>query len=420
MARPTTTESPPKKRRTRTKAPGVYRSVSGSYEIQFRVSSGKSVFKVIEGGFEDAKAARADIVGKLSRGEPIRQTKATFGEFAETVMEGMTGRPRTIEKHRYNLDGHLLPRFRNRKLADITTDDVARLVAEMAKGIHFEKVDGRLVRAKRTTGYAGWTTAGVLSTLSFVLSKATRRGLIPASPLTDLERGERPKKTQAEKRVLDDAEIGKLLEEGGAYRPLIAVLVFSGLRLGEALGLQWQDVGDGFLHVRRQLGRDRVPAEIKTAAGRRDVVLMPQLASVLTTHKVASLHCGETDFVFPSPDGRGHDHRSVMRGIEKAVDRAELGDGISAHNCRHTFASQLIALGLDPVRVSKQLGHKSAAFTSDFYAHAFEKARHADDLRDRMADGYGRLLDVNTMSTSAYGALQSEPPPVAVIALSRR
>ena len=256
---------------------------------------------MVPGGFEDAKAARAEIVGKLSRAEPVRRTKVAFGEFSEAIFRGMSGRPRTLQKHRYHLDKHLLPRFRNRMIGEISTDDVARLIAEMQRGVHFVKVDGRLVRERRESGYAGWTTSGVVSTLGLILGKAKRRGLIPANPVNDLERGERPKLAQAEKRVLDNAQIAKLLSEAGSFRPLVAVLIFSGLRLGEALGLQWRDVDDGFLHVRRQLGRDRLPAEIKTAAGRREVVLMPQLASVLTTHRVASRYSQGADYVFLAP-----------------------------------------------------------------------------------------------------------------------
>lgn len=410
--------SPPK-RRTSTRAPGVYKSVSGSYEIQYRDSDGKSVFKVVPGGFEDAKAARAEIVGKLSRGEPLRQSKATFGEWAETVLDGMSGRPATRTKHRYNVDRHLAPRFRARKLADISTDDVARLVAEMQRGIVFETVNGRLER-KQQAPFAGWTVASAISTLSLILSKAKRKGLVPANPVKDLERSERPKIRAAEKRSLNSDEIGRLLEHGGTARPLLALLVFSGVRIGEALGLRWADVGDGFLHVRRQLGRDREVAEIKTAAGRRDIVLMPQLGSVLRAHRLASKFSLDTDFVFAAPDGRGRDHRSASRAIERAINRAELGEGISAHSMRHTFASQLIVgMGLDVVRVSKLLGHTNAGFTASTYAHEFEQARHADDLRDRMAAGYGRLLDVNAMSTSGRNPIdlaatqQSQKPPAA-------
>lgn len=419
-----------KPRRTLTKAPGVYKSCSGSYEIQYRDSDGRNVFKAVPGTFEDAKAARADVVGKLAKGEPVRSAKMTFGEFAETALAGIGGRPRTVEKHRYNLDKHLLPRFRGRKLADITTDDVARLVAEMKRGVCFEKVDGRQIRKQRPAGYAGWTIAGVVTTLSAIMRKAKRRGLIAASPVADLERAERPNLQTDEKRVLNDAEIVKLLEHADGFRPLIAVLIFCGLRLGEALGLRWSDIDDtaGFIHVRRQLGRDRKVAEIKTKAGRRDVVLMPQLAKVLKAHKMASLHCGAGSFVFAAPDGKGRDHRSSSRGIERAVERAELGDGISAHSFRHTYASQLIiGLGLDTVRVSGQLGHTNAGFTASTYAHMFDQARHADELRDRMEKGYGRLLDVNAdgnqrpknAAIPVSGGLPSERPKVASLAGTR-
>lgn len=433
------------RRRTRTKAPGVYRNASGAYEIAYRDSDGRQVFEVVKGAdFEQAKAERSERIAKLGRGEPVRRTRTTFGEFAETVMAGLTVRPRTEAKHRYHVDKHLLPRFRNRRLAEITTDDIARLVAEMQKGVYYETSNGRTVRKQRTVhhrtvetspigdarvasatppqpiGFAGWTIAGTLSTLSLVMGKAKRKGLVPANPVADLERGERPKTGSGEKRVLEDAEIGKLLENGGTFRPLLAVLTFSGLRLGEALGLRWSDIGaDGFIHVRRQLGRDREAAEIKTAAGRRDVVLMPQLAAVLTAHRLASLHSLDTDYVFAAPDGRGRDHRSVSRGIERAVKRAKLGDGVSAHNLRHTFASQLIVgLGLDPVRVSKQLGHTNAGFTASTYAHEFERARHADDLRKQMSDGFGRLLDVNEMS--AEGGNTPQPEPAKIVQISRK
>jgi integrase len=405
------------KRRTKTKAPGIYRSSSGSYEIQFRDSDGRLRFQVVDGGFEDAKAARADVVGKLSRGEPVRRNKATFGEFAETVMAGLNARPRTTDVHRYQLDRHLLPRFANRKLAAIATDDVARLVADMKKGLYLERVDGRIVRNQRDTGYAGRTIAGTLATLSLVMRKAKRRGLIVANPVADLDRDERPKPEATEKHVLTETEIAALLHSAGdTFRPLIALLIFSGLRLGEALGLQWQDVDDGFVHVRRQLGRERKTADLKTTAARRDVVLVPQLAQVLRAHRLAQLRCGDTDFVFAAADGRGHSHRSIARKIERAVERANLGDGISAHSLRHTYASQLIVgFGLDPVRVSKQLGHSNAGYTASTYAHLFEQARHADELRERMGDGFGRLLDVNKMVTRGRNEAKPEPAEIAMI-----
>jgi integrase len=317
-----------------------------------------------------------------------------FGPFAESVIDGMTTKPRTIEAHRYALKHHLAPRFGRRKIADIDADAVAKLVREMRAGVHFK--DGR--RVTRKEGYSGSTIAGVLGTLGLVMGRAKRRHLVGSNPVAELERDERPSIRPKEMRALDDDEITKLLTAGGkVFGPILAVFIFSGMRMGEALGLQWGDIDEdaGLIYVRRQLGRDRKPADSKTFAGRRDIVLIDQLAQVLRKHKIASKHCGDGDFVFAAPDGRGREHRSVSRGIERAVTRAGLGKGISAHTFRHTFISRLIAMGLDPVRVSRQVGHKSAAFTAAVYAHDFERARYANELREQMQAGFGRLLNVN-------------------------
>lgn len=375
-------------RRVKTKAPGVYRSISGKYEIAYRDSDGRLRFQVTGISFEQAKAARAEKVAKLAKGETIRPTRITFGEFAEDWIAGLNRRPRTIAAHRYALDKHLLPRFRRRKLADISTDDVARLVAEMQR-----------------TGFAGWTIRGTLSTLSGCLGKAKRRGLIQSNPVLDLSRDERPSVGNAEKRVLSESEITAVLEAATAtFRPLIATMLFSGLRLGEVLGLRWQDVDfdSGFLHVRYQLTPNRELADLKTGAGRRDVVLIPQLGHVLREHRIASRRKEPTAHVFAAPDGRGRDHRSVSRGIKRTLKRAKLdGQKLSAHNFRHTFASLLIVgLKLDPVGVAAQLGHSNPSTTLRLYAHLFDKARHAEETREKLAQGFGHLLNSTASAAS--------------------
>lgn len=292
-------------------------------------------------------------------------------------MDDLDARPRTIEGYRYRLERHLLPRFARRKLTDISTDDVARLVVEMKRA-----------------GYAGWTTNSVLTTLSSMMRKAERRGLIGSNPVRGLERDERPAVEQAEKRILDEAELGKLLAGTGGYRPLIALLAFSGLRLGEALGLTWSDIAfpEGFIRVRAQLSRQRERVESKTAGSRREVVLVPQLALTLREHRMASRYKGETDFVFPAPDGRGRLHSVAARGIERAVTNAGL-EGVTPHTFRHGFASMLIVgLKLDPVNVARQLGHADPSITLRVYSHLFERARAADEMRQKLGDGFGHLL----------------------------
>jgi integrase len=125
----------------------------------------------------------------------------------------------------------------------------------------------------------------------------------------------------------------------------------------------------------------------------RTFVLVPQLEKLLKAHRLASPFSGDDDFVFPGPDGRGQDHRAAGRKIERAVKKAELGEGISAHAFRHTFASLLIVgLKLDPVNVAAQLGHSNPNVTVGTYSHLFDKARAADSMRTALGDGFGHLL----------------------------
>jgi integrase len=65
---------------------------------------------------------------------------------------------------------------------------------------------------------------------------------------------------------------------------------------------------------------------------------------------------------------------------------------------RHGFASYLIVdLRLDPVQVSKQLGHARPSITLDRYSHLFDQARHAADIRDRMAtSAFGQVLEARS------------------------
>jgi integrase len=139
-------------------------------------------------------------------------------------------------------------------------------------------------------------------------------------------------------------------------------------------------------------GRELAP--LKTSSGSRDVALIPQLAKTLREHRMASIRKAQGDFLFAAPDGRGRDQRSTARAVERTFKRAGLdGQKLSSHSLRHTYASLLIVgAKLDPVAVAAQLGHSNPATTLRLYAHVFDKARHADEVRDKLADGFGHLL----------------------------
>ena len=353
------------KRRTKTKAPGVYKSSSGKFEIQFYDSDGKSRFKTVEGSYEEAKAARADLVARMSKGERVSRTKVTFTEYAKTWLASQKTeiRPRTYEVYEIAVRLHLDPVIGDMKLSDIDEDDVLRVIARM-----------------KANGKKPWTIRSVLTPLGRILGHATRKGKIASNPMQRLERGERPKIERGEMRILSREDIGKLLAGSPErYRTILATAVLTGMRLSELLGLQWQDVdfNAGVIRVRRQADRKGLMVEPKTPQAKRAIVLPPALAKTLREHKMASGFKADTNLVFPTGTGRAQNGRNVSRrGLEKALMNAKLAK-MRFHDLRHTHCSLLISEGLNVVYVSRAMGHASPDITLKTYSHLWDAAEHS-------------------------------------------
>lgn len=157
------------------------------YEIGFYDSAGRQRWKTIPGNLKDAEAALEGVRGKLRRGERVAPTNKTFEDVSAAWLASQTElRPRSREAYERALRVHLLPRFGRRRIATITDEDVAYLIADM-----------------RERGYKGWTIRGTLTPFGRTLAYATRRGLIGHNPMQRLERGERPKVGRQDMRISD-------------------------------------------------------------------------------------------------------------------------------------------------------------------------------------------------------------------------
>lgn len=399
------TASPPPRRVKVKDRRGIYYRVGADgkrrYEITFSDSSGRQRWKSIAGGLKDAEAALSEVKGKLARGERVTPTKATFEQVAAAWLATQSElRPRTRDAYESALRVHLLPRFAHRKIAQLNEDHVALLIAEM-----------------RGEGKAAWTIRATLTPLHRTFGYAVRRGLIAANPMDRLERGERPSVGRREMRILNRKEIGVLLEHSHEdHKPLLATATFTGLRLGELLGLTWDNVAfdAGVVKVRRQLDRAGDRVEPKTGQAVRDVVLMPALARVLKEHRLRSRFASDEDLVFASSIGRGLDHTVPRRALGRAVKAAGLDGGdrpkLRFHDLRHTFASLLIAGGGNVVFVSRQLGHSSPDITLRVYAHLFDAAEHAQRASSALEAGFGAVLDGKEMESSGGNAPQTAAP----------
>jgi integrase len=354
------------------------------YEICYRDSLGVRRFKVVPGEVDEAQAALDTISARLHRGQRVVGGRITVAELASDWLGRQQHlRPRTMEKYRDAVRLHIVPVIGRENVSDLQAEHVLAVI-----------------QAMREKGLSGWTVRGVLTPLSRILNDGVRRGHLHANPVKLLERSERPQVVPSEKRILSRDEIEALLVAAlPKYKPLLATACFTGLRLGELLGLVWADVDleGGFIHVERQLDRTGTRKPPKTPKAIRDVVLMPSLGRLLDSHRQTSPYSRNSDPVFASRVGTPLAYRNVeRRGVDFAAQAAGLNQEgkpkLQLHHLRHSYASILIAEGLDIVTVSRQLGHATPSITLAIYAHVFDRARHAETTRQRMEASFGNVI----------------------------
>ncbi len=366
---------------------GIYRQPNGKYAVCWR-HAGRLHFRTVGFDVVEARRARLALIAATREGKVPVSPRLRFETVAGWWVERFEAKvaagerhPRTLEAHRYQLDRHLLPALGRRAIASLTVDDVAELLHQL-----------------RRAGRSAKTSASALATLQSVLRFARRCGWIVADPVELLEHDERPRPQRRRQRVLGRAEIERLL---GACAPrdrlILATVLYTGLRISEMLGLVWDDVdfAAGVIHVRAQLSRAHrgAPARRvapKTPASVRDVPLVPQLARLLGAHRQRGRFARGADWVFATARHTLRPPHVSRRCLGRAAQLAGLNDDgwppLRFHDLRHTFASHLIIdLGLDPAQVSRMLGHARITITLDIYTHRFEDARHARDIRARMA-----------------------------------
>lgn len=293
-------------------------------------------------------------------------------------------KPSVLRSYEQCLRLRILPELGGHLLAEIRRGDLVRLVGRW-----------------RASGLDPSTIRNTILPLRAIYRDAEHltTGEVP-NPTVGLQTG---KVTGKRDRIAAPDEAAKLIDAlPSADRALWSTAFYAGLRHGEIKALCWEevDLANGLLRVRASWDQQAGRVEPKSASGKRDVPIIGRLRDLLTEHRMSTGR--DAGLVFGRSASLPLCSSTVNNRAVRAWKTANLAP-IGLHESRHTFASYLIAAGLDLKTISTYLGHASVAFTIDRYGHLLpdthaEQAARLDAFLDR-ADTSARLaqLDADRM-----------------------
>jgi integrase len=353
---------------------------------------------------------------EVARGDFVSdRQRLVFSELCNRYLDSKVNiRPTTMRSYKQLIDAYLLPYFEKQRIHTITAADVERYRAELSAGLPAPIADALMHRTlasranlsrARAKQKAARTKVGArtinksLTVLTMIFNYAARHRWVDFNPAEHIEKlrdNRAISRRLADQNILTPNEVKRLIDAAtDRWRLIIQTAVFTGMRQGELLGLQWGDIdwNSHQIHVRRAW-REGSFTEPKTANSIRKVDLPEFMIAELKQWK---LRCpiSEHDLVFPNGSGNPESHANLMqRGFDPALRRAGLRK-IRFHDLRHTFASLMLANGEDVVRVSRLLGHASPTITLNVYSHMLPKEHYGGT--DRLAQLiYGRKVTIES------------------------
>ena len=299
-----------------------------------------------------------------------------FGEWLDYWYETYckpNARPATQRIYEGYIRLYLHPRLGSIPLNKVTTSDIQQMCTWMMTE----------ARVDQKNGEGGLSDSQVINCYSLcdrVLEKAVAEKLIVRNPAKGCKL---PPNRPNEMKVLSREDMQKVLIQAKEenYYELFLLEFATGLRLGELMALQWDDVDlvTGELRINKQVnlvGLKLVISEPKTKAAVRTLILPPSVRKVLAEYKTKV----NSRWLFPSPkkDDLPIIPSAVSRRLHTLLEHAGC-EQVRFHDLRHTFATNALAHGMDIKTLSTILGHVSSATTLNTYSHV------TDEMRQRAA-----------------------------------
>jgi integrase len=307
-----------------------------------------------------AQAWRHDAQVAVRKGAMRAPTPITLKQAADAWLAGARDgsicnrsgdryKPSAIRGYDGALRLRVLPALGGYRLADLRLTDVQ----DFADSLLAKGMDASTIR-------------NTIMPLRAIYGRALARGEVAVNPTSGLTL---PSVRGARDRIASPTEAAALIAALPAEdRPAWATAMYAGLRAGELVALRCEDVdlATGLISVERGWDLIEGVIEPKSSRSRRRVPIPPVLRDYLDEHMIR-LGRG-SGFIFGKAPDRPLNLKTLRRRADKAWEKAEL-ERITLHECRHTFASLMIAAGVNAKALSTYMGHANIAITMDRYGH---------------------------------------------------
>lgn len=389
----------PKKANKRANGDGTIRQrKDGLWEARFTVGinpgTGKPIRKSIYGKEKDEVAAKLrQITATVDNGSYFDATNITvkqwFAEWLENYMSDK--KPLTVKQYKSMSETHIYPEIGAVKLSQLSSAQLTKLYNKLAKEgkvtTHKDRKTGKVTITKE--GSSPKTIKNIHAIIRKSLDDAMDQGLIKDNVAT---RAKCPRVEHKEIKPLTEAQQKAFFDaiKDHKYRWLYTVIIFTGLREAEAIGLTWDcvDFQKGTLKVYRQFQkRTKQEGGYQFAALKNDrtrvIQLSPYVVQILADLKKKQ-EDSKSDSIFVFTDSSSN-HLSVdsVYNNFKRIAKSINAPNARVHDLRHTYAVNSLQEGDDFKTVQSNLGHATASFTLDIYGHVSDRMKEESARRQQ-------------------------------------
>ena len=346
---------------------------------------------------------------KLALG--VSRTTPSLAEWLDTWLKDIVAldkKPSTHTNYKTIAEMHLKPDLGRIRLDKLTRGDVQRLISKKAR-----------------TDLAARTVRLIHRVLHCALNRAVKLKMIAINPASDLvlPRIEHTAMATVSPEQVFQLQSTNLFETEPMF-PCVLLMVYTGLRRGEALALRWPDIDlhRGTVTVQREIVKaagGTVYQSPKTKRSNRLVPFGDALKSILLAHKQR-----QDDFikktkdyideglVFARETGKPYYPDSMRKILHRILRKAGI-PAVRVHDLRHTCATLLMLSGVHSKVVQEMLGHSNISVTLDTYSHTLPSMRSeaADSINDFIAESKATPVAKTNNPPAPDNSQAPEPAP---------